>query len=85
MKIKTLKNNGICVSKATFHTAVNNADNSPENNFDVNSNNLSRRVDMWYTPVGLLCHHKGKYFITPLANIVYANLVEDADGESSDA
>ena len=64
---------GIPVSKAEFNAAVNNADNVPENYFSEESQNSSRRCQMWLVPAGLLCLQKGKYFLVP-PTFKYVNL-----------
>lgn len=83
--LQSLINNGIPVSRAQFHSAVNNADQIPESTFSDDSPTPSRRVNMWYTPNGLVCHQKAtkisgfvnkgedRYFIVPLATIIFAN------------
>ncbi len=69
---------GIPVSKAEFNAAVNNADNVPENYFSEDSNNSSRRAQMWLVPAGLLCMQKGKYFLVP-PTFKYAHLKHEVE------
>lgn len=70
--LKQLIELGIPVINVNFQSAVNNSDNIPETNFNAASNNASRRVKMWYSPDGLVCFQKDKYFIVPLANVIFA-------------
>lgn len=61
---------GLPVANAVFHQSVRNGDGTPENNFNASSSAPSRRVTMYLTSLGLVCVHKGKYILTPLANLV---------------
>lgn len=72
--LKKLIDAGIPVSRAEFKMAVNNSDNVPENFFSEDSQNSSRRVSMLWTPIGLLCEHKKKYFIVPSETVKFANI-----------
>jgi hypothetical protein len=70
--LQQLIESGIPVLSAHFHNAVNNGDNTPENSFALDSNNKSRRVEMWATKADLLvCKHKEKLFFTPMANVKF--------------
>ncbi len=88
--LEKLIQSGIPVQRAVFHSAVNNADNVPENYFALDSNNASRRVSMWYTQAGLICHqktvklHEDKYWIVPLPTVIFANLKNSVETEISD-
>lgn len=70
--LKHLYDKGIPVQKTVFKDAVNNADGTPENFFDLNSHNPSRRVNMMITPIGLVCEHKGKYIRVPDSNTIFS-------------
>lgn len=72
---------GIPVTAAKFHTAVDNSEKVPESYYSAESNLKSRRIEMWYTPNGLVCMHKDAYFIVPLANVIFANFKKN-DAES---
>lgn len=64
---------GIPVWRAEFQAAVNNSDDVPENYFSSKSNTKSRNVKMWWiNGDGLLCLHKGEYFIVPSACVKFA-------------
>ena len=65
---------GIPVSRAVFHSAVNNGDDTPENEFSMKSAKSGKRVKMLLTPHGLMCDHKERHFFVPLANIIFMNL-----------
>ncbi len=71
--LEKLIKSGIPVSKAQFHEAVNNSDQTPEHFFASDSNVKSRNVTMWYTPHTLICLHKDKYFGVPNATIKFVN------------
>lgn len=71
--LKKLLDSGIPVTKAAFHATVSNGDDVPESAFSDKSNAPGRRVMMWWTPYGLICEHKQKYFTVPLATVIYAN------------
>lgn len=64
---------GIPVWRAVFQSAVNNAEDVPENEFSTKSGMKSKHVKMWMLPGGLLCLHKEKYFFVPSANIRWMN------------
>lgn len=70
--LKQLIKMGIPIVEAHFHSAVNNGENVPENNFSAYSNSPSRRVQMWYTPQTLVCLHKGKHILVPTASVRFA-------------
>lgn len=73
MLLKCLER-GIPVMRAEFHSAVNNSDQVPENYFSNQSAVKSRQVRMWWiNGDGLLCMHKGKWFIVPHATVKFAN------------
>lgn len=66
--------NAIPVREAQFHSAVNNADKTPENYFSDDSNVASRRVQMWQTNEFLILKQRNAqkedvYFYTPNANV----------------
>lgn len=68
--LKKMIERGIKVWRADFHSAVNNADNVPENYFSSKSDTKSRNVEMWWIPSdGLLCLHKDRYFMVPSATV----------------
>jgi hypothetical protein len=79
---------GIPVAKANFHLAVDNADKIPESYLARESDVISRRAEMWYTPHGLIvCQIKQTskkkdkekvYFVVPLPTVAFAHFVEDA-------
>lgn len=71
-KLKKIIENGIPVRKTVFQAAVNNADGTPENYFSDDSQNSSRRVNMWCTAIGIVCEHKGVYFRVPDANTIFS-------------
>lgn len=70
--IERMLKTGIPVASAKFQTAVDNADKVPETMFSKDSNNKTRKVQMWWCgPENtLLCFQNGLYFMTPLANVV---------------
>lgn len=70
LRLQKLIESGIPISKAVFQSAVNNGRGEPETNFSSASTHIGRQVEMWLTPIGLICYHSTKYFGTPLANIV---------------
>lgn len=77
-KLEQLIKDGIPVNKAEFQSAVNNADNTPENTFSMKSENSSRRVEMWLHGSLLICRQKDakknvKIFGTAVANCRYIN------------
>lgn len=88
--LQNLIKNGIPVSKAQFHSAVNNADQTPENYFSIDSEVPSRKVEMWYGPSGLVCHQKtaksreDRYWIVPLPTIIFANFKYEYSEEDMD-
>jgi hypothetical protein len=49
---------GIPVERARFHSDVNNADQTPEGEFNDGSDKSSRRVEMRLTPQGLMCYQR---------------------------
>lgn len=70
--LRKLIETGIPVSAAHFQNAVNNGDQVPENFFSMDSQNPSRRVEMWLTMAQVLVYsHKGKYLWTPNANVKF--------------
>ena len=63
---------GIPCRYAAFHSAVNNADDTPENFFSSKSAVKSRNVKMWWiNGDGLLCLHKEEYFMVPSATVKF--------------
>lgn len=63
---------GIPVWYAVFQSSVNNTDDVPESFFSSESAVKSRNVKMWWIQGdGLLCWHKGKWFMTPSANVKF--------------
>lgn len=64
---------GVPVYRAEFQSAVNTIDGVPENGFSEKSAVATRRVEMWWTPAGLICRQKGKFFVTPTANVRHAH------------
>jgi len=77
--ISKLIESGIPVKSAVFHAAVNDADGTPETSYSLDSHKVSRQVEMWYSPAGLICYHfnkiskKEKWYIVPLANVIFAD------------
>jgi len=70
--LKKLIDRGIPTWRAEFHSAVNNTDDVPENYFSSESNVKSRNVKMWWiNGDGVLCLHKGKFFMVPHANVKF--------------
>jgi hypothetical protein len=70
--LKKLLERGIPVWRAEFHSAVNNSDDVPESYFSSKSAVKSRQVDMWWiNGDGLLCYHKGTYFLVPSATVKF--------------
>lgn len=69
--LERIKKNGILLSSATFNSAVNGADQTPEDYFDISSNKQTRRAKMYLLPTGaILCeqedmHGKVKTFFVP--------------------
>ena len=57
-KLEQAIENGITVTQAQFHTAVNNSDKVPDTVFDTASTKSTRQVQMWLTSMGLVCLHK---------------------------
>lgn len=70
--IKTLAASGVPVHEAQFQGSVNNGNKTPEVTFSMASSSHERRVDMKWTPYGLICHHVGKYFTVPLPMVKFA-------------
>lgn len=64
---------GIPVKKAEFNLAVNNIDNVPETHFSEDSQNSSRRAEMYWTQAGLICGQKSKWFVVPTGSVKYAH------------
>ncbi len=77
--LEKLIETGIPVTAAHFHAAVNNANKVPQTYFSQHSDVHERRVNMWYTQYGLVCHQKtaktkeDRYFIVPLPTLIFAN------------
>jgi hypothetical protein len=69
-----LIDNGIPISRAEFKAAVSNSDKVPEMFFDEASEKSSRRVKMLWTPTGLICEHKEKWFIVPTDMVKFSNV-----------
>jgi hypothetical protein len=69
----------IPVSKAQFVKAVDNAQNTPEAGFDINSNVPGRRVEMYLSPIGLICKQGNQTFSTPLSNLVKVIFANEAE------
>lgn len=85
-KLKALIETGIPVEEAFFHSAVNNGDKVPQNNFSIHSNDKGRVVEMWDTPAGLVCRHNGLCFRVPEPNIKFLNYrPEEALDEAQEA
>jgi hypothetical protein len=68
--LQKIIDSGIPLRKCIFQSAVNNGLGTPEHQFDQSSGSKDRHVNMWLTPVGVVCEHKGKYFGTPSANVM---------------
>ena len=76
MMPKGFANRPIPVWRAEFHSAVNNSDDVPESYFSSKSHVKSRQVSMWWiSGDGLLCLHKGTYFIVPSATVKFAKFI----------
>jgi len=73
-KIEQLIENGIRVTKATFHSAVDSAYGTAENRLLHKSDNKQRQAEMWITDLGLLFHQNKKYTLVPLANVIASDL-----------
>jgi hypothetical protein len=72
--IQRMIEQGLPVTRAEFHAAVNNGDNIPENYFSNKSNVKSRNVQMWWiNGNGILCLHHDKYFLVPAASVKFCN------------
>jgi hypothetical protein len=63
---------GLAVTKASFIQAVDTIHDISEKRLDVNSNVSSRKAEMYYTPIGLLCIQLDEAFLVPLSNIISA-------------
>lgn len=71
LTLQRLIDNSLPVTEAYFHSAVNNADKVPENNFSDTSASPTRRVNMWQciaAPI-MIFEQKGVYFYTPNSNV----------------
>jgi hypothetical protein len=70
--LQKLVDSGIQVRCAQFIQAVKNGDGIPESGFNLDSNSPSRHVKMWMCADGalLVCWHKGRWFATPMSNVV---------------
>lgn len=80
--LEKLLETAIPVSKAQFHSAVNNADQVPENYFSNDSGVASRRAQMWSIPGELIVCQKNlkkedRYFAVPKSNIIFYNITTD--------
>lgn len=77
--LEKLKKIGIIITKAAFNAAVDGADGTPENSFDIESHNMTRRSKMWLLPNGsILCEQEDEKnhmvnFIVP-ATFKFAHL-----------
>lgn len=76
----------IPVREAYFHSAINNADKTPENYFSDDSNVPSRRVQMWQTSDFLVFKQRNAqkedvYFYTPNANVRFGFFKKDLTPE----
>lgn len=76
-QLKKLWSTGIPVRQAKFHAAVDNADDVPENGYDIASLNKSRRVEMMWTTQGLICRQadakkKIEYWLVPASTVAFA-------------
>lgn len=71
-----LKAQGIPVERAQFYAAVNNGLGTPENYFSSKSDSPGRRVEMWWTPIGLVCLHNSKHFVVPPSTVIFFNVKE---------
>jgi hypothetical protein len=71
--LKKALERSVPVCTAYFHSAVNNSDDIPENNFSRDSHAKSRKVKMWWIfGDGLLCFQKDKYWIVPSSNVKFS-------------
>lgn len=77
--LEGLIKNGIPTWYAQFHAAVNNSDNIPETMFSSKSTQESRRIEMWSTPHFLVCKHKNKYFLVPMASVIFTHLIDEPE------
>lgn len=76
--LKKCLDRGIPAWYASFQSAVNNADDTPENFFSSKSSLKSRNVRMWWiNGDGLLCCHKGEWFTVPAANVRFTRFIDE--------
>lgn len=82
-QLENLIKNGIPVSEAYFHAAVQNADKVPESSFNINSDKPTRKVKMWWTPHTLICcqrsvtYKEDRYFGIPISTVIFANFISE--------
>ena len=70
-----IKNEGILVSKVAFQSAVDNADGTPEMQFNVKSTQSNRRALMWWIPgKGIILYQKGRYIHSPDPNVKFSEI-----------
>jgi hypothetical protein len=81
-KLTKLLNNALEMEFVLFKNAVKNADGTPENQFSVNSEKRSRRVEMWWNPAVavIICKQassqgKEHYWMVPLDNIIESGIL----------
>jgi hypothetical protein len=67
--LKKLWEEGIPVKSAIFQAEVDNANGTPHIKYDLASNNRERRVEMVWTPQGLICRDKREYWLVPPSNV----------------
>lgn len=72
--LKGLISTGIPLSSVTFHQAVNDSNNMPQNFFSNKSEKKDRRADMWWTHTCVVIKHAETYIIAPHANVIYSHV-----------
>jgi hypothetical protein len=68
-QLKKLWDAGIPVKSATFQADVDDHMGTPNIKYDLKSGDRGRRVDMVWTPHGLLCRSGKDYWGVPTANL----------------
>lgn len=68
-QLKKLWESGIPIHSAQFQAEVDNANGIPNIKYDLDSGNKERRIEMVWTPHGLLCKQKSEIWLVPPSNI----------------
>lgn len=76
-KIEELKAEGIPVSQAIFHSAIESGFKTAEHRLLAKSDNKQRQATMYFTALGLLVIQNGKHILVPLANVIDVQLVQE--------